>query len=146
MNKDIRLVGLFTLLVFLGISVMATTNVRQSSSFEIRLKAKAQVLGPRISLQDISIIKTSRNKVVRQLLSVQLGDAAPPGESKEITLSDIKRCLIRAGFKQYVRYLKGPRSIRVTTAQIEIDKAFVHEEFASLGRRYTSKIKMVLFC
>ncbi|TDI87718.1 MAG: hypothetical protein E2O78_00705 [Caldithrix sp.] len=62
-----------------------------------------------------------------KLSAIKIGKAAPPGESTEILLSHIKKKLMHAGFGEYADSISGPRTIRVLTAQKEIDKAFVKE-------------------
>lgn len=104
-------------------------TVSASKDFAILLKAKATVLGPDISLGDVGNIIIKDRKVRTKLLAMKIATAPPPGESLEISLAQIKRRLKSAGLTQYVELIQGPSHIRVMTAQTEIDKAIVMEEF-----------------
>lgn len=101
-----------------------------SNKLSIKLKARAIVLGPNITLGDVSHISTRNSTIREKLLTIKIGLAPPPGESSEIKLSYIKRCLTVAGFDKYTDAIKGPRTVRIITAQVEIDKAILKEEFA----------------
>jgi hypothetical protein len=105
-------------------------DTEEGSRLSINLKAKAVVLGPEVTLGDIVFIQVEDLKLRNRLMSIKVGEAPPPGESFEITLHYIKRLLETTGFAQVANHLNGPRSVRVITAQKEIDKAFVREEFA----------------
>jgi len=100
-----------------------------NQEFAILLQAKVTVLGPDINLGDVGNIIIKDRKARAKLLSIRIATAAPPGESLEISLSQIKRRLKSAGLSKYVDLIQGPSHIRVMTAQIEIDKAIVMEEF-----------------
>jgi hypothetical protein len=128
-SAKILLSGLFILnIVGTAKSQINESNVQQNLS--INLKSRAIVVGPVITLGDIGYI-VLQDSVKRLLLtSIKIGDAPPPGESSEISLNYIKKCLKMAGFKDDISALRGPKVIRVTTAQIEIDKAFLKEEYA----------------
>lgn len=102
----------------------------QDTRFSINLKAKAVVLGPEVKLGDIGFITVPDVKLRKRLMSIKVGEAPPPGESFEITLHFVKRLLETTGYAHVASRLNGPRSVRVITAQKEIDKAFVREEFA----------------
>lgn len=101
--------------------------------FSINIKSKALVLGPKITLGEIGVLAIPDSVKKEQLASVELGLAPPPGESREITLRYIKRCIKRAGFGEFISYIKGPRTIRVITAPVEIDKAILKDEIAQLS-------------
>lgn len=141
-ENKIKLVGLSVSVLLLssikfGASGPLTTGDRRD--FSIDLKAKAIVIGPNITLGDIGQVTTHDSTLRSQLSSIQVGQAPPPGESSEIRLNHIKRCLKKAGFGEFIDTVKGPRIIRVTTAQIEIDKAFIKEEYAAiLGNHWTA--------
>ena len=91
----------------------------------INLRAKSTILGPHITLGDISSLMVADSLQRMELSAIKIGRAAPPGESTEILLSHIKKKLMQAGFGEYTDSIRGPRTIRVLTAQKEIDKAFV---------------------
>ena len=134
MITKIKVVSLFLILSFFVASETGFSESDRGSDAKltIKIKAKVTVLGPEITLGDIgNVVVTDRIKRKR-LLAVRICDAPPPGESTEISLRHIKRCLKTAGFSEYISALKGPRNIRVITAEIEIDKAFLKEEFAVL--------------
>ncbi|MCH8873367.1 hypothetical protein IH824_11465, partial [candidate division KSB1 bacterium] len=76
----------------------------------IKLKARTIVLGPDITLGDVSNILTPNSIVRAKLLAIKIGHAPPPGESSEIKLSHIKRCLKVAGFEEYTKTIRGPRT------------------------------------
>ncbi|NIR47533.1 hypothetical protein GWO43_03490 [candidate division KSB1 bacterium] len=100
----------------------------------INLKAKAVVIGPAITLGDIGQVIVSDSIKRLRLAAVKVGKAPPPGESSEISRNHIKRCLKKSGFGEFIDVLEGPRIIRVTTAQVEIDKAFIKEQYAKIFR------------
>ncbi len=102
----------------------------KSNKLSIKLKARTIVLGPDITLGDVSHILTPNSTIRTKLLTIKIGHAPPPGESSEIKLSHIKRCLKVAGFGECINAIKGPRTVRVVTAEVEIDKAILKEEFA----------------
>lgn len=105
-------------------------DTEEGARLSINLKAKAVVLGPEVTLGDIGFVQVADIKLRKRLMSIKVGEAPPPGESFEITLHYVKRLLETTGFAQIASRLNGPRSVRVITAQKEIDKAFVREEFA----------------
>ena len=129
--------GVVSILFILGLIGMGSGEIKQSKNsikLSIKLKARTVVLGPDITLGNVSYILTSNSTTRAKLLTIKIGNAPPPGESSEIKLSHIKRCLKVAGLDQYSKLIKGPRTIRVVTAQIEIDKAILREEFAKFGK------------
>ncbi|MFQ5705905.1 MAG: hypothetical protein ACE5HO_00525 [bacterium] len=107
----------------------------------INLKSQALVLGPVIRLGDIGILSVPDSVARRRLESVELGKAAPPGESREISIYYIRRSLKRAGLGKFISNIKGPKTIRVTTAPIELDKARLRDGIAKviISNRLTKK-------
>ncbi len=137
---DIFLNGLMVALIILLFTQLGTVfsqnrAVNSNSDFSINLKSRALVLGPKITLGDIGKIVVPDSLQRLRLSSIELGEAPPPGESRELSLSYIKRCIKRAGFEEFISYIKGPKTIRVTTAQVEIEKAFLKEEYAFYQKR-----------
>jgi hypothetical protein len=133
MKRNAKVLLSIVITLCMAASVMSQ-NVESPSGndLSINLKPRAVVVGPVITLGDIGYIVV-QDSVRRSLLkSVRITDAPPPGESTEISLNYIKNRLKAAGFKDFASVINGPKSIRVTTAQIEIDKAFLREEFARL--------------
>jgi len=126
------LISILFLLCIINMGSSESKQSKNSSKLSIKLKARTIVLGPDITLGDVSRILTPNSTVRAKLSTIKIGHAPPPGESSEIKLSYIKRCLKVAGFEEYAKVIKGPRTIRVVTAQIEIDKAILKEEFAKL--------------
>ena len=108
----------------------AEDKTTEEAEFAILLKAKATVLGPEVTLGEIGNIKVTDPEIQTRLLAIKVATAPPPGESLEISMSQIKRKLKSAGLNKYVGLIKGPDSIRVMTVQVELDKAFVQEDFA----------------
>jgi hypothetical protein len=106
-----------------------TDNPAAGKEFAILLNAKVTVLGPDVSLGDVGSIVIKDHKTRIKLLKMKITKAPPPGESLEISLAQIKRRLKSAGLDEYVELIQGPSHIRVMTAQTEIDKAIVTEEF-----------------
>ncbi|MFQ5648471.1 MAG: hypothetical protein ACE5IY_00875 [bacterium] len=104
---------------------------KDEPKFSIVLRAKSLVLGPVVTLGDIGHIVIPDSLQRTLLSSVKISDAPPPGETTEISMRHIMRRLKTAGFEKYLSALKGPRTIRVVTAQKEIDKAFLREALAS---------------
>ena len=105
-------------------------KLKSNTRLSIKLKARAIVLGPNVTLGDVSHILAQNSTIRAKLLTIKIALAPPPGESSEIKLSYIKRCLKVAGFDKYSNAIKGPRTIRIITAPVEIDKAILKEEFA----------------
>lgn len=106
----------------------------QTKELSINLKARALVIGPRILLHEICVIDSDDRKIREQLGTVQLGQAPPPGESKELTLSFIKLQIRRAGLQQYLGKVSGPKVVRVTTAHEEISKAVLEDAVTDFVR------------
>jgi len=131
-KKKMLIVCTIGALLVLSISVSgknSSSHNNNHSKMIIELLSKKVILGPKISLGDVCDFKNMDTKIVHKLSSIIIGMAPPPGESKEITRSFIKRRLIGAGFKSYINYIEGPKRIQVITAQNEIDKAFLGEYF-----------------
>jgi len=99
----------------------------------VNLKKSTQVLGPQVVLADVAEITGPKKLKVDLGRIIVCPQVPPPGESMEISLRHIKLCLVKAGFKDFVK-LKGPKMIRVSTAQVEINKAFLRENYANLKR------------
>ncbi len=133
-NKPLYIFFMSTLslLIVIDMGSSETKHAKNSSKLSIKLKARTIVLGPDITLGDVSNILTPNSTLRTKLLAIKIGHAPPPGESSEIKLSYIKRCLKVAGFEEYAKTIWGPKTIRVVTAQFEIDKAILKEEFAKL--------------
>ncbi|MFQ5769469.1 MAG: hypothetical protein ACE5HX_02960 [bacterium] len=121
-----------SVLIFILLDLIYGQNITSNNKTElsINIKTKALVLGPKIKLGDIGVLVVPDSIKKEQLASVILGDAAPPGESREISLNYIKRCLKRAGLGEFNSYIHGPKTIRVTTAPVEMDKAIIKEGVA----------------
>jgi hypothetical protein len=121
-----------SLLILGQVGLLYGQNITSNSKTElsINIKSKALVLGPKIKLGDIGVLVIPDSLKKEQLASIILGDAAPPGESREISLNYIKRSLKRAGLGEFNSYIRGPKTIRVTTAPVEMDKAIIKEGVA----------------
>ena len=104
-------------------------NYKKKERYSIIIKSKALVLGPKINLGDIGTLIIPDSAALARVASINLGKAPPPGESKEITLQYIKKCLMQAGLNDLIKYLNGPRVIRVITAPIEIEKTIRRNNF-----------------
>ncbi len=131
-SLSILFISTLCLLIVSDVGSIETKQSKNSSKLSIKLKARTIVLGPDITLGEVSNILTPNSIVRTKLLAIKIGHARPPGESSEIKVSYIKRCLKVAGFEEYAKTISGPRAIRVVTAQVEIDKAILKEEFAKL--------------
>ncbi len=131
-SLSILFISTLCLLIVSDVGSSETKQSKNSSKLSIKLKARTIVLGPDITLGEVSSILTPNSIVRTKLLAIKIGHAPPPGESSEIKVSYIKRCLKVAGFEEYAKTISGPRAIRVVTAQVEIDKAILKEEFAKL--------------
>ena len=126
----IFLIPILYLLCVIDMGSSESKQLIKSNKLSIKLKARTIVLGPDVTLGDVSHILTPNSTIRAKLLTIKIGHAPPPSESSEIKLSHIKRCLKVAGFSKYINAIKGPRTIRVVTAEVEIDKAILKEEFA----------------
>lgn len=128
MRKNAK--ALLSIVIMFGSILALGVEANSQETFSINLKPRAIVVGPIITLGDIGYIGL-QDSVKRTLLkSVRIAEAPPPGESSEISLNFVKNCLKAAGFNDMAAHITGPRVIRVTTVQIEIDKAFLKEEYA----------------
>ena len=135
-NKKLHIVAIFAsaiLFLNLGTGSSQKTSSGYTGQFSINLKTKALVIGPIVTLGDIGSIVIADSIKRRQVSELKIADAAPPGESTEISLSYVKKRLQAAGLEDVISFLRGPSIIRVTTAQEEIDKAFVREEYAQFA-------------
>lgn len=129
----------YVALLFFAKSNFFAYALGQKQHFSINLKTKALVIGPDITLGEIGQVIIPDRFKRSQLAAVKIAPAPPPGESTEISMTLIKRRMTRAGFGEFIPYLKGPRAIRVTTAQTEIDKAFIKEQYALTQSEETVK-------
>ncbi|RMF67387.1 MAG: hypothetical protein D6743_04975 [Calditrichaeota bacterium] len=128
-RRNLLAIGFLFGLFFLNPS-LAGVQQATGGKLSINLKARTVVLGPEITLGDVGRIVVRDRALRQKLSSVKIKQAPPPGEATDISLNDIKKCLRVAGFGKYVHALRGPRTIRVVTAPVEIDKAFIREEHA----------------
>jgi len=127
-SSHLLIMGLATVLLAQG-AIASPDRKDSGEKFSISLKARAVVLGPEVKLGDISNVVIPDHNKRNQLASIVIGQAPPPGESSEISLTYIKRCLKLHGFEKYLSVIDGPRTIRIITAHVEIDKAFLRQEF-----------------
>lgn len=107
-----------------------------NKELSINLKARSLVIGPKILLKEICVIRTGDKSIQQKIGAVQLGKAPPPGESKELTLSFIKLQLRQAGLQKYLDNVSGPKVIRVTTAHEEISKAVLEDAVTDYVARH----------
>jgi hypothetical protein len=121
------------LLSNLGLGRSGKDSATYHDQLSINLKARALVIGPTIRLRDLGKIVVPDSVKRARVADLKIADAPPPGESSEISLNYIKRRLHAAGFHEFTSSIKGPSIIRVTTAQDEIDKAMIKDEYASLS-------------
>ena len=127
--------GIFIAFVLLSCSFLGQatySSVAQESNhqpFAINLRPRSVVLGPNVKLGDLGKIRIADRTRRKMLSQIDLGQAPPPGEGREISLSYIKRRLRTAGLSEFIALLSGPKRVRVITAQVEIDKAFLSEQF-----------------
>ena len=134
LRKKLKFIVLYaTVLVLFNLGTSNSQKVTQQlgEKLSINLKAKALVIGPRIKLGDIGTVLIADSLKRAKVLELEIGLAPPPGESTEISLSKIKKRLQAAGFADLLSFVNGPSVIRVTTAQMEIDKALLTEEYAT---------------
>lgn len=124
------IIGLTTALLLAHGVIAASETSERGEKLSISLKARSVVLGPEVKLGDIGKVLIPDHHKRAQLASIVIGQAPPPGESSEISLTYIKRCLKLHGFEKYLSVIEGPRTVRIITAHVEIDKAFLREEFA----------------
>ncbi len=122
---------LLVLVSHIGAGASSNGDVKDTSNLlSIKVKAKSLVLGPEVTLGDISSLHLGEGQSNEALNSIKIMKAPPPGESTDVSMSEIKRKLKIAGFEKYIPFLKGPRTVRIITAHNEIDKAFLKEGLA----------------
>jgi len=120
-----RVVGGILIWLVASAALMNDRPEAQRPQLSIDLRPVALVIGPAIRLEDVGVIHTADNSLKKKLAVTELGPAAPPGESKELTLSEIRARLRRAGVTTFVVHVTGPSAIRVTTAPAEIYKVMI---------------------
>lgn len=131
MKGFIRLISTLVVLSILFWSSYGQNPVNSDGlDVSINLKSKALVLGPKIRLGDIGVFSVPDSTSKEKLSAIELGNAPPPGETREISIYYIKRCLKSEGLGQFAPRLKGPKTIRVTTAPVEVNKAILQDNTA----------------
>lgn len=107
--------------------VLSFPDTSVGKGYILEIKPYAKIVGPDILLKDICLLKPESEALQKKVALVYLGKAAPPSESKDISLSYIRLQLRRAGLLEYFDTLKGPRIIRVTTAHKDITRLRIKE-------------------
>lgn len=101
------------------------------AKYVLEIKAHGTVVGPYISLAEISRIIPRSDELMARLKKVQLGRAAPPGESKDLSLNHIRLQLRRRGLDGHFKAVTGPKIVRVRTAHKDMTRLRLQESVAA---------------
>jgi len=113
--------------------LLVTSTVEAQTVVE--LKSRAITLGPKIKLGEIAIVQCSNRDLKQRLEEFDVGTALPPGETKEISIHEIRLQLRRLGLPPDSLAVSGPTTVRVTTAHKDISKAIIEHEIADFIHR-----------
>ncbi|MFZ5519411.1 MAG: hypothetical protein ACOY90_22450 [Candidatus Zhuqueibacterota bacterium] len=116
--------------IFSGLSLFAANSPDQENRIEI--KTHIYILGPTITLGEVAFINLKDAYSVSQLKQLNLGQAAPPGEAKELMRSFIRAKIRETKFFEYARYVSGPRLVAVTTIPDKMRNMFMFEGMACI--------------
>ena len=107
----------------------------ETPQLTISFHSESVVVGPEISLGEIGKIVINNEMLCKTLRDLIIAEAAPPGETREISLSYIKKCIKELGFNLQEIQFNGPKVLRITTMPnklidllIEDQTAFQHED------------------
>jgi hypothetical protein len=99
--------------------------------FTISFHSESVVVGSEISLGEIGKIVLNNEKLCKRLSSLVIAEAAPPGETREISLSYIKKRLKELGFDIQQIHFKGPKVLRITTMPNKLIDLLIEDKIAS---------------
>jgi len=126
-------IGLISFFAFgPGIGWVAAT----SPQFSISFHSESIVVGTQISLGEIAKIATSNEKIGHALRKLQITEAAPPGETRELTLSFIRKCIKERGFNLRQIQFTGPKILRITTMPTKIIDLLIEDKIALRYRTF----------
>ncbi len=131
MKSAVRMV-VIALLLILPFRESATG---QTKKYILHLKPETVVVGPYIYLHEVCEIKPESKSFLKKLKKVRITKAAPPGESKDISLSQLRLVLRHAKLEKFIRQIKGPRVIRVKTGHKDITRMRIEESIGQFFRQ-----------
>ena len=125
----------FTYLLFLF-----STNplASQTAKVEIVLKSSTVVAGPNIYLSEIVVLRPKNKALKKKFARLVVTKAAPPGESKDISVNFIRRLLRQKGLYKHITRVTGPKIIRVTTGHRDITRMRLED---AVGAFFESRLK-----
>ena len=106
----------------------------QVKKYVMYLKPETVVVGPYIHLHEICDIKPKSKSFMKKIQKVRVAKAAPPGESKDISISQLRLVLRHARLEKYIRLIKGPKVIRVKTGHKDITRMRLEESIGAYFR------------
>jgi len=127
-NNIDKIRWLLMMTVFSCLSLFAANNTDQENRIE--MKTHIFILGPTIKLGDVAIINLKDEYCVSQLKQLNLGQAAPPGEAKELTRSFVRAKIRETKFFEYAKRVSGPRRVTVNTVPDKMRNMFMFEGLA----------------
>ena len=136
----------YSYLLFWG---AATQVVFAAQGVVLQLPEKATVVGPQISLGEITEVISDDKTMADRLRRMTLGKAAPAGDKARITLAYLKVALRREGYNIQSFSFGGAESIEVLTQSQSFDaatllprvKAFILSETAEAPENVDVKLE-----
>lgn len=124
-------IGLISLFIFgPGIS----RGAANPPQFRIFFQTESIVIGTQISLGEIAKIVASDEKIGLTLRGLKISEAAPPGETREVTLSYVKKCIKESGYNLQQFQFSGPRILRITTMPTKIIDLLIEDKIVLPNR------------
>lgn len=91
----------------------------------ITLAPEAYVKGPTVRVGDVAKVEGQN---AQELSSVELGPAALPGMSKDLTAAFVESRIERAGVQAQAVKVAGARAVRATTLHLEVSSGAIEQD------------------
>lgn len=127
MFRYFKMALIVTLIFGFGLLDFAFGNSQLTISFH----SESVVVGEEISLGEIGKIVLNNDKLCEKLSNLVIAEAAPPGETRELSLSHIKKCIKELGFNLELIQFYGPKVLRITTIPNKIIDLLIEDKMAS---------------
>lgn len=125
-------------LFLISILLLPASLFAEVSQFTINFKTESIVIGPQITLGEVGQIIVADKALRHRLNQLEITKAAPPGEAKEITVSQIKKCVREEGFDLAHIIFKGPKILRITTLPDKLINLIIEDKLALFRPRNLS--------
>lgn len=131
--QRIRFNGYFQLffIILLGLT---SGSYAKNQQFTLKFSSESIVIGPQIVLGEICEIAVKDTSQLVMIKKLVVGDAAPPGEAREISLSLIKKYIRESGFDLKQINFKGPKIIRITTIQNKLIDLWIDDTIGCIKK------------